>query len=148
MGRDSICFCDSKKLCHNSNISKEIPKELDRKNNFKAHNKGKKFKSSLQINSKITEFLSTNNILEENPEENNVNTAKNTNLTNNPLTNRSNIHNSGISNITFETIKINNNISEIIKDNKNEENIFGQMSIIEENEPEKKLYMLKQVKIV
>ena len=146
MGRDSICFCDSKNLCHNSDISKETPKELDPKNYFKAHNKGKKFKSSLQINSKITEFLCTNNI-EENQEENNVNTAKNTNLTNNPLTNRSNIHNnSGISNITFETIKINNNISEIIKDNKNEENIFGQMSIIEENEPEKKLLYAKTSK--
>lgn len=119
---------------------------MDRKNNFKAHNKGKKFKSSLQINSKITEFLSTNNI-EENPEENNVNTAKNTNLTNNPLTNRSNIHNnSGISNITFETIKINNNNSEIIKDDKNEEKIFVQMSIIEENEPEKKLLYAKTSK--
>ena len=139
---DSMCSCEKKNvyIMGNSEIMKDFPKEASQTNQFKTISKSKELKSSLQNSSKITQFLSPNKI-EDNEEENNLlNTAKNTNPSNNALSNGSNPqNNSFLINIPLESIQIENNNSNIIQeDKKNENNIFGQISLIEDNKTDKK----------
>ena len=136
-----MCTCENKNLCVNSDISRETPKEINQKDLSKPKSRNK-VKTSFHYSAKITEFISPNK-LEENEEENIfLNTAKNSIPTNNALSNPSNDRNISIfTEISLESIQLNNNnnISEIIQDDKKGEKIFGEMSKIEENKAEKKI---------
>ena len=128
----SMCSCEKNNLYKTSysEILKENPKEISHTNTNKSPNKNK---NSLQF-SKITQFLSPNKIEEIEEDINLLNTEKNTFPSNNALSNRSNAHNISIFfDVPLESIQIeDNNKSNINKDNKKLENMFGQMSIIEE----------------
>ena len=138
---DSMCSCDNKNLSlmKNSELSREIPKDINSTNQFNSASKNKELKNSLQIG-KITQFLTPNKI-DENEEENILlNTAKNTIPSNNALSNRSNgLNNSEFIDIPLESIQLEkNNYTDIIQDDQKGENFFGQVSKIEENETDNK----------
>ena len=145
---DSMCSCEKKNvsIMANSEIMREFPKEISQSSQFKYHSKSKELKNSLQISTKITQFISPNKI-DDNEEENNLlNTAKNTIPSNNALSNRSNApNNSFLIDIPLESIQIeSNNFSNIIREEKKNDNIFGQISLIESNKSEKKILFNKE----
>ena len=128
-----MCSCEKNNLYKtaNSEILKENTKEISHTNTNKSPNKNK---NSLQF-SKITQFLNPTKIEEIEEEINLLNTEKNTFPSNNALSNRSNAHNISIFfDLPLESIKFeDNNNSNINKDDKKLENMFGQMPKIEEN---------------
>ena len=129
-----MCFCDKNDLYKitNSEIKRDTKKLSQTNNTIKSPSKNKEIKNSLQF-SKITQIISPTKIEEVDEDINLINTAKNTVPSNNALSNRSNAHNISIFlDIPLESIQIeDNNNSNINKDEKKIENLFGQMPKIE-----------------
>ncbi len=139
---DSLCSCEKKEISTmgKSEILKESEKSLDQDNYSKYKSRNRELKKSTQTLRKteqIEQFLGPI----ENEEENFLNTAKNTLPSNNPLSNRSNEPNcSVLFDIPLGSFHIeSNNNSDIIQNDKKNENLFGHMSKIEENKLDKKI---------
>lgn len=140
----NMCKCDNKNICGNqvAEIISQFPKEVTQNNDSKFLKKNKEQRNSLQISGKITQFLSSNKI-DGNEEDNNLlNTAKNSIPSNNIFSNKSNAQNiSQFSNLSCNSFKKENNnydVDDIIKEDNKVDNIFGHISIIEDNESDKK----------
>ena len=145
-----MCSCEKNDLykTSNSEILKEIPKDISQTNTIKSPSKSKELKNSLHF-SKITQFLNPNKMEGIEEENNLLNTEKNTFPSNNVLSNRSNAQNISIFfDIPLESIQIEDiNNSDFNKVDKKLENVFGQMSKIEENNDiEKKILYEKTSK--
>ena len=131
-----MCACEKKTLCimKKNEVISQYPKDLNDSDQLKSKSKNKGRRNSYQISSKITHFISSNKMDDNEEEINLLNTAKNTFPSNNAMSNAQNM--SVVSDFKLNSIQIennNNNKSDIIPDNNKVDNLFESVSKIEDN---------------
>ena len=133
-----MCACEKKTLClmKKKEIVSQYPKEINNSDQLKLKSKNKGKRNSYQISSKITDFISSNKIDDNEEEINLLNTEKNTFPSNNAMSNAQNM--SVVSDFKLNSIQIENNNnnkndSYIITDNNKIDNLFESVSKIEDN---------------